>query len=92
MPSIVSDVSAMFVLTTILRLGGSPGLAAGAGRKIRCCKFGGNEEYKGKTTASPRPRIEERNKKGQKLDSRQQRDFCGGKRKTHRLPIYHIRI
>jgi len=37
-PSIVKDVSAIFVETTILRPGGPPGyLAGGASSNIRCC-------------------------------------------------------
>ena len=43
-PSIVNDVSAILVDTTIFRPIASLGLFGGAGSKIRCCKFGGNVE------------------------------------------------
>ena len=45
MPSIVSDVSAIFVDTTTLRPGGPSGVRGGGGAsKIRCCCCGGNDE------------------------------------------------
>ena len=45
MPSIVSDVSAMFVDTTTLRPGGPPGCrGSGASSKMRCCCRGGSDE------------------------------------------------
>ena len=47
-PSIVNDVSAILVEITIFRPG-FPFLASGADSKIRCCFFGGNDEYNGNT-------------------------------------------
>ena len=44
-PSIVSDVSAMLVETTILRPGAPPGArGAGAALKMSCCCCGGSDE------------------------------------------------
>ena len=54
MPSMVSDVSAMLVDTTILRPCGPPGLVGGgAGSKMSCCCFGGSVEYSGNTLMGP---------------------------------------
>jgi len=44
-PSMVKDVSAIFVETTTLRPIAPFGLLGGAGSKILCCKFGGKVEY-----------------------------------------------
>lgn len=45
MPSMVRDVSAMFVETTTFRPGPPPGLVGpGAASKMRCCAAGGSEE------------------------------------------------
>lgn len=43
-PSMVKDVSAIFVETTTLRPTAPFGLLGGAGSKILCCKFGGRVE------------------------------------------------
>jgi len=43
-PSIVKDVSAIFVEITTLRPMAPLGLFGGAASNIRCCKFGGNVE------------------------------------------------
>ena len=43
-PSIVNDVSAILVDTTIFRPIAPFGLFDGAGSKIRCCRLGGNVE------------------------------------------------
>ncbi len=43
-PSIVNDVSAMLVDTTIFRPIAPFGLFGGAGSKIRCCRLGDNVE------------------------------------------------
>jgi hypothetical protein len=43
-PSIVNDVSAILVDTTIFLPMAPFGLFGGAGSKIRCCKLGGNVE------------------------------------------------
>jgi hypothetical protein len=59
MPSIVSDVSAMLVDTTILRPAGPPLRAGGALSKIFCCMAGGSVEYRGTTSASPTCRDDE---------------------------------
>jgi hypothetical protein len=54
MPSMVSDVSAMLVDTTILRPGGPPGITGpGAGSKIFCCCAGGSVEYSGRASSTP---------------------------------------
>eukprot|EP00438_Fugacium_kawagutii_P026864 Skav221160 [mRNA] locus=scaffold85:148155:154619:+ [translate_table: standard] len=54
MPSMVMEVSAMFVATTTFLPGAAPGnLGPGAGSKIFCCSWGGNEEYNGTATSSP---------------------------------------
>lgn len=52
-PSIVKDVSAMFVDTTTLRPIAPLGLFGGAASKILCCKFGGRVEYNGIHFNSP---------------------------------------
>lgn len=52
-PSIVKEVSAMFVETTTLRPTAPLGLLGGAGSKILCCKFGGRVEYNGIHFSSP---------------------------------------
>jgi hypothetical protein len=43
-PSIVNDVSAIFVEITTFRPTAPLGLFGGAGSNIRCCKLGGNVE------------------------------------------------
>jgi len=43
-PSMVKDVSAMFVETTTLRPIAPLGLLGGAGSKILCCRLGGSVE------------------------------------------------
>jgi hypothetical protein len=43
-PSIVNDVSAIFVEITTFRPIAPFGLFGDAGSNIRCCKFGGNVE------------------------------------------------
>ena len=54
MPSMVREVSAMLVDTTILRPAGPPTRAGGgAGSKISCCCFGGRVEYSGYTFTGP---------------------------------------
>ena len=55
MPSMVSDVSAMLVLTMILRPG-LPLRGGGAASKMRCCIAGGSVLYSGTTFASPQLR------------------------------------
>lgn len=53
-PSMVRDVSAMLVDTTIFRPAGPPGrVGGGAGSKISCCCFGGRVEYSGNTLIGP---------------------------------------
>ena len=53
MPSMVSDVSAMFVEKMILRPGGSPGFrGGGAGSKMRRWRSIGSVEYSGSTQTS----------------------------------------
>jgi len=52
-PSMVSDVSAIFVETTTLRPIAPLGRFGGAGSKILCCRFGGNVEYRGIHFISP---------------------------------------
>ena len=52
-PSIVSDVSAMFVETTTFRPIAPFGRFGGAGSKILCCRFGGSVEYRGIHFISP---------------------------------------
>eukprot|EP00958_Prasinococcus_capsulatus_P025993 scaffold4518_cov410-Prasinococcus_capsulatus_cf.AAC.13 len=53
-PSIVRDVSAMFVDTTILRPAGPSGVRGwGAASNIRVCWCGGNVEYSGSTSVGP---------------------------------------
>lgn len=52
-PSIVRDVSAMLVdMITFLPI--LPFLSGGLGPKIRCCCAGGNVEYRGIQSSSPR--------------------------------------
>ncbi len=54
MPSIVREVSAMLVDTTILRPAGPPTRAGGgAGSKMSCCCLGGRVEYSGYTFTGP---------------------------------------
>ena len=53
MPSMVRDVSAMFVDTTHFLPKAPLGRFGGAGSKILCCKFGGNVEYRGIHFISP---------------------------------------
>lgn len=52
-PSIVKDVSAIFVETTTLRPIAPFALFGGAASKILCCKFGGRVEYNGIHFNSP---------------------------------------
>lgn len=52
-PSMVKDVSAIFVETTTLRPIAPLALLGGAGSKILCCKFGGRVEYNGMHFNSP---------------------------------------
>jgi len=52
-PSIVRDVSAIFVETTTFRPIAPFGRFGGAGSKILCCRFGGNVEYRGMHFISP---------------------------------------
>ena len=53
-PSIVREVSAMFVLTTSFRPGGPDGcLGGGASLNMSCCSLGGREEYRGYTHRGP---------------------------------------
>lgn len=52
-PSIVSDVSAIFVETTTFRPIAPFGRFGGAGSKILCCRFGGSVEYRGMHFISP---------------------------------------
>ena len=60
MPSIVREVSAMFVLTTSFRPAGPPGyLGGGASLNMSCCCLGGREEYRGYTLRGPQVSPEE---------------------------------
>lgn len=52
-PSIVNDVSAIFVETTTFLPMAPFVLLGGAASKIRCCKLGGKVEYKGMHFSSP---------------------------------------
>lgn len=52
-PSIVREVSAIFVDTTTFRPMAPLGLLGGAGSKIRCWRFGGSVEYRGMHFSSP---------------------------------------
>lgn len=52
-PSIVKDVSAIFVETTTLRPIAPFALLGGAASKILCCKLGGRVEYNGIHFNSP---------------------------------------
>ena len=52
-PSIVRDVSAMFVDTTHLRPMAPLARLGGAGSKMRCCCWGGSVEYRGMQRNSP---------------------------------------
>lgn len=52
-PSIVREVSAMFVDTTTFRPIAPLDLFGGAGSKILCCKLGGSVEYSGIHFSSP---------------------------------------
>ena len=52
-PSIVRDVSAIFVETTIFLPIAPFGRRAGADSKILCCKLGGRVEYSGIQLTSP---------------------------------------
>ena len=52
-PSIVREVSAIFVETTHFLPTAPFGLFGGAGSKILCCRFGGRVEYRGIVFISP---------------------------------------
>lgn len=52
-PSMVSDVSAMFVDTTTFLPMAPLGLFGGGGSKILCCRLGGRVEYSGIHFMSP---------------------------------------
>lgn len=52
-PSMVKDVSAIFVETTTFRPIAPFALFGGADSKILCCKFGGRVEYSGIHFNSP---------------------------------------
>lgn len=52
-PSIVKDVSAIFVDTTTFLPIAPLGLLGGGGSKIFCCRFGGRVEYNGMHFSSP---------------------------------------
>lgn len=52
-PSMVSDVSAIFVDTTHLRPIAPLGLLGGGGSNILCCRLGGKVEYRGIHFISP---------------------------------------
>lgn len=52
-PSMVRDVSAIFVDTTTLRPIAPFGLFGGGSSKMRCCRLGGSVEYSGMHFSSP---------------------------------------